>query len=208
MVSFARLHDINPIRLEFIRSRTELAGKRVLDVGCGGGILSEALAKSNADVLGIDAGAAPLTVARMHQAQAGTRVTYQYCTADEVQAREPESFDVVVCMELLEHVPDPEALLHTCTALTRPGGDLFFSTLNRTRRAYLLAMLGAEYLFGLLPKGTHQYQRFIRPSELDAWARRAGLLLRETRGMAYNPFLRRAWLSSSQAVNYIAWFQK
>jgi len=205
---FRALHDINPLRLEFVAARTVLARARAVDVGCGGGILSEALAARGASVTGIDASGAALAVARLHGGEVGIEVDYRHATAEQFAAEAPGAFDVVTCMELLEHVPDPDATLAACARLARPGGDVFVSTLNRTLRAYLLAVLGAEYVLGLLPRGTHDYGRFLRPSELAAGARRAGLELRALTGMRYDPFLRRARLARDLGVNYLAWLRR
>ncbi|NJN45272.1 MAG: bifunctional 2-polyprenyl-6-hydroxyphenol methylase/3-demethylubiquinol 3-O-methyltransferase UbiG [Candidatus Competibacteraceae bacterium] len=202
---FKTLHDINPLRLSFIDERAELSGKRVLDVGCGGGILAESMVKQGATVTAIDMAEAPLVVARVHSLESGLTVDYRHITAEELAASEPASFDVVTCMELLEHVPDPASLIRACATLVKPGGPVFFSTLNRNPKAYLLAVLGAEYLLRMLPKGTHDYSKFIRPSELDAWARAAGLQVHELIGLHYNPVTQRYWLASGVDVNYMAY---
>jgi 2-polyprenyl-6-hydroxyphenyl methylase/3-demethylubiquinone-9 3-methyltransferase len=196
------LHDINPLRLQYVNERAELAGKRVLDVGCGGGILSEGMVKLGAQVTGIDLGEAPLTVARMHLYESGLQVDYLRMTAEALAEQEPESFEVVTCMEMLEHVPDPASVVRACARLVRPGGHVFFSTLNRNPKSYLYAIIGAEYVLGLLPKGTHEYRKFIRPSELAAWMRAADLELRELTGMSYNPFTGSYTLTSDISVNY------
>jgi 2-polyprenyl-6-hydroxyphenyl methylase/3-demethylubiquinone-9 3-methyltransferase len=201
---FKPLHDLNPLRLQYVNARAELAGKRVLDVGCGGGILSEGMAGLGAQVTGIDMGEAPLTVARLHLYESGLQVDYLRMTAEELAEQEPESFEVVTCMEMLEHVPDPASVVHACARLVKPGGHVFFSTLNRNPKAYLYAIIGAEYVLGLLPKGTHEYRKFIRPSELAAWMRAAGLELRELTGMSYNPFTGSYALTSDISVNYFA----
>jgi ubiquinone biosynthesis O-methyltransferase len=202
------LHDINPLRLNYIDTRTRLTGKRVLDVGCGGGILSESMARRGAQVTGIDMGEAPLAVARLHLLESGAQVDYRRATAEELAEQTPESFDVVTCMELLEHVPDPVSVVTACARLVKPGGQVFFATLNRNPKSFLLAVLGAEYVLRLLPRGTHEYAKFIRPSELDAWVRAAGLLLRELIGMSYNPLSRRYSLGKDIDVNYIARAEK
>ena len=202
------LHDLNPVRLEFVRQRAKLAGARVLDVGCGGGLFSEALAASGAQVVAIDLATEVLGVARLHLIESGRQVDYRETGAEALAAAEPGSFDVVACMEMLEHVPDPAAVIRACAALLKPGGHLFLSTINRTPAAFALAIVGAEYVAGLLPRGTHRYQQFLRPSELDAALRRAGLALREVRGLGYEPILRRAWLSRSTAVNYLMHAEK
>ncbi len=201
---FKPLHDINPLRLGYIEQRAGLAGKRVLDVGCGGGILTEGMAQQGAEVTGIDMGEAPLAVARLHQLESGVEVNYQRITAEELADQEPANFDVVTCMEMLEHVPDPASVMQACADLLKPGGEIFFSTINRTPKAYALAILGAEYILRLLPKGTHDYRKFIRPSEMSAWARAANLTLRDITGMHYNPLLRRYWLAPGVDVNYLA----
>lgn len=201
---FKPLHDINPLRLNYIEERTGgLAGKRTLDVGCGGGILAESMALRGASVTGIDMGEAPLAVARLHQLESGAALDYRRITAEELAESEPTSFDVVTCMEMLEHVPDPASTIRACARLLKPDGHLFFSTINRNPKAYLLAVIGAEYLLRLLPKGTHDYRKFIRPSELDDWARAAGLTLRHLTGMHYNPLLRRYRLGAGVSVNYL-----
>jgi 2-polyprenyl-6-hydroxyphenyl methylase/3-demethylubiquinone-9 3-methyltransferase len=192
------------LRLQYVNERAELAGKRVLDVGCGGGILSEGMVKLGAQVTGIDLGEAPLTVARMHLYESGLQVDYLRMTAEALAEQEPESFEVVTCMEMLEHVPDPASVVRACARLVRPGGHVFFSTLNRNPKSYLYAIIGAEYVLGLLPKGTHEYRKFIRPSELAAWMRTAGLELRELTGMSYNPLTGSYSLTSDISVNYFA----
>jgi len=201
---FKPLHDINPLRLDYIEARAPLAGRRVLDVGCGGGILAEAMADRGADVIGIDMGEAPLAVARLHLLESGARVEYRRNTAEAMAAERPGDFDVITCMEMLEHVPNPASVVRACAALTKPGGKVFFSTINRGPKAYLLAIVGAEYVLRLLPKGTHDYDRFIRPSELARWVRGAGLDLRDLTGMTYNPVTRRYRLGHDIDVNYLA----
>ncbi len=200
---FKPLHDINPLRLNFIDQRAHLKGKRVVDVGCGGGILSESMAARGAEVVGIDAGKAPLTVARLHALESGIELDYRQLTAEQLAEEEPESFDVVTCMEMLEHVPDPASVLRACARLVKPGGDVFLSTINRTPKAYAFAIIGAEYLLRMLPKGTHDYQKFIRPSELEAWAREAGLRFEQMTGMTYNPLSRSYRLEDDLDVNYL-----
>ncbi|MDH3281346.1 MAG: bifunctional 2-polyprenyl-6-hydroxyphenol methylase/3-demethylubiquinol 3-O-methyltransferase UbiG [Gammaproteobacteria bacterium] len=201
---FKSLHDINPIRLEFIDRRGALHGKRVIDIGCGGGILAESMAARGADVTGIDMGQAPLSVARLHLKESGLSVSYLHATAEQIAAEKPGEYDVVTCMELLEHVPDPGSAVQACAALVKPGGHLFFSTLNRNPKSWLFAILGAEYVLGLLPKGTHEYEKLIKPSELENWARTAGLSVRELTGMHYNPITQRYWLAPGLDVNYLA----
>jgi 2-polyprenyl-6-hydroxyphenyl methylase/3-demethylubiquinone-9 3-methyltransferase len=202
---FKTLHDINPLRLRYIDERARLAGKRVVDVGCGGGILTEGMARLGTQVTGIDVGEAPLTVARLHLYKSGLQVDYRHLTAEELAEQEPEGFDVITCMEMLEHVPDPASVVRACGRLMKPGGHVFFSTLNRNAKSYLYAIIGAEYVLGLLSKGTHEYRKFIRPSELAAWMRAAELELRELTGISYNPFLRSYSLSSDISVNYLAY---
>ena len=200
---FRPLHDINPARLAWIAERHPLAGARVVDVGCGGGLLTEGMAQLGARVTGIDAGEAPLTVARLHGLESGVEVDYRHCAAEVLAAESPGAFDVVTCLEMLEHVPEPASVIRACAELARPGGDLFFSTINRNPKAWALAVVGAEYLLGLLPKGTHDYARFIRPSELARWIRAAGLELKEIAGMRYNPFTRDCRIDRDVDVNYI-----
>jgi len=205
---FKPLHDINPLRLEFIQRRATLAGSRVLDVGCGGGLLSEAMARLGATVTGIDMGEAPLSVARLHLHESGVEVDYRRVTPEQLADEEPGCYDLVTCLEMLEHVPDPGSVIAACSRLVKPGGNLFFSTINRNPKAYLFAVIGAEYVLGMLPKGTHEYRKFIRPSELERWARGADLGIRELKGMTYNPLTGRYSLGSDVDVNYLAWFQR
>jgi 2-polyprenyl-6-hydroxyphenyl methylase/3-demethylubiquinone-9 3-methyltransferase len=200
---FRPLHEINPLRLDFIDSRVSLNGKRVLDVGCGGGILSEAMVTRGAEVVGIDLGHAPLSVARLHLQESGLNVNYRELAAEELALTEPAAFDVVTCMEVLEHVPDPASTIAACAALVKPGGHCFFATLNRTPKSYLFAIIGAEYVLNLLPRGTHDYSKFVRLSELATWARQAGLEVREFAGMSYNPFTRAYSLGRDLSVNYL-----
>jgi 2-polyprenyl-6-hydroxyphenyl methylase / 3-demethylubiquinone-9 3-methyltransferase len=201
---FRPLHEINPLRLEWIDALAELRGKRVLDVGCGGGILSEAMSKRAAHVTGIDLAAKPLGVARLHAMEAGiNNLDYREVATEALAAEAPASFDVVTCMEMLEHVPDPSSVVRACTSLLKPGGWVFFSTLNRNPKSFLFAIVGAEYILRLLPRGTHEYARFIRPSELARWTREAGLSLQGSRGLQYNPITRRYWLSDDTSVNYM-----
>ncbi len=201
---FKPLHDINPLRLDYIDTRAGLAGKKVVDVGCGGGILSEAMALRGAAVTGIDMGEAPLKVAALHLLESGAEVDYRYMSAEQLAAQEPGIYDVVTCMELLEHVPDPTSVVNACAQLVKPGGHVFFSTINRNLKAYLFAVIGAEYILKLLPAGTHDYSRFIRPAELEAWSRHAGLKVRELTGMSYNPLTKRYSLGRDVSVNYFA----
>jgi 2-polyprenyl-6-hydroxyphenyl methylase / 3-demethylubiquinone-9 3-methyltransferase len=201
---FRPLHQINPLRLQWIDSLATLAGKNVLDVGCGGGILAESMAARAAQVTGIDLAARPLGVARLHALEAGVgNVEYREVATEALAAEKPGHFDIVTCMEMLEHVPDPAAVVQACAALAKPGGWVFFSTLNRNPKSFLFAIIGAEYVLGLLPKGTHEYARFIRPSELARWTREAGLAMQGSRGMEYNPLTRRYWLSGNTSVNYL-----
>lgn len=197
------LHDLNPVRAAFVAERVALHGARVADVGCGGGLLSEALARAGAAVVGIDLGAALIDVARLHLHESGLQVDYRVCSSTELAAAEPAGFDAVCCMELIEHVPDPAALVTDLAALLKPGARLFLSTLNRTPASFAAAIVGAEYLLRLLPRGTHHYAQFLRPSELAALLRQAGLELEEVRGIAYNPLTRKAQLTANTAVNYL-----
>jgi 2-polyprenyl-6-hydroxyphenyl methylase / 3-demethylubiquinone-9 3-methyltransferase len=201
---FRPLHQINPLRLDWIQSHAALAGKRVLDVGCGGGILADAMARKGAQVLGIDLATKPLKVAQLHALEAHTpNVEYREISVESIAAEQPGGFDAVTCMEMLEHVPDPASVVQACGKLVRPGGWVFFSTINRNPKSFLFAIVGAEYLLNLLPRGTHEYLKFIRPSELAGYCRAAGLQLAQTRGMEYNPMTRRYWLSADTGVNYL-----
>ncbi len=184
---FKPLHEINPLRLDYIDRRAGLDGKRVIDVGCGGGILAESMAARGAQVTGIDMGLAPLEVARLHLLETGQQVDYRHGSAEQLAAEQPGQYDLVTCMEMLEHVPDPSSVVRACAQLVRPGGQVFFSTINRNPKSYLFAILGAEYLLRLLPKGTHDYAKFIRPSELARWTRAADLETRDITGLTYNP---------------------
>jgi 2-polyprenyl-6-hydroxyphenyl methylase/3-demethylubiquinone-9 3-methyltransferase len=205
---FRPLHLLNPVRLQFIAERTALAGSRVLDVGCGGGLLAEALARAGARVTAIDLAPAMIEVARLHAAESALAVDYRLSSAEEMAAAEPAGFDVVTCMEMLEHVPAPAAMTVTLAQLLRPGGALFVSTINRNLRSFLLAIVGAEYLLNLIPRGTHEYERLIRPAELARWARAAGLTLSAMTGIDLNPFTERVALSRNVTVNYLAHFQR
>ncbi|OAZ96257.1 bifunctional 2-polyprenyl-6-hydroxyphenol methylase/3-demethylubiquinol 3-O-methyltransferase UbiG [Halomonas sp. G11] len=206
---FKPLHDINPLRLDFIDARAGLAGKKVLDVGCGGGILSEAMARRGAKVTGIDLGEAPLGVARLHAEEQGVTVDYRNISVEALADEQAGQYDVVTCMEMLEHVPDPASVVRACAALVRQGGYVFFSTLNRTPKAYAFAILGAEYVLKLLPRGTHDYAKFIRPSEMAGWNRQSGLEVREQIGLTYNPLTRRYRLVENDvSVNYMMYCRK
>ena len=202
---FKALHDINPLRANYMDGFSPVAGKRLLDVGCGGGILTEAMARRGAAVTGIDKGEAPLAVARIHQLESGLDVEYRDCTAEQLAAESPASFDVVCCLEMLEHVPDPGAVVAACASLCKPGGDLYFSTINRNPKSWLFAVVGGEYVLGLLPKGTHEYIKFIKPSEMGRWIRAAGIQLQHITGMLYNPLSKNYRLDESNvSVNYLA----
>jgi 2-polyprenyl-6-hydroxyphenyl methylase/3-demethylubiquinone-9 3-methyltransferase len=206
---FKPLHDINPLRANWIDERSPVAGKNVLDVGCGGGILAESMAQRGAKVTGIDMGEAPLAVAQLHSLETGITVDYQRCTAEEMASQHAGKYDVVTCLEMLEHVPDPSSVITACTNLVKPGGHVYFSTINRNPKAYLFAVLGAEYLLRLLPKGTHDYSKFIRPSELCNWVRDAGLELQAMTGMTYNPLTKHYRLNEKDVdVNYMIYAQK
>ena len=201
---FRPLHQINPLRLDWIQSHVPLEGKRVLDVGCGGGILSDSMARKGANVLGIDLATKALKVAQLHALEAGTtNVEYREVSAEAIAGEQPGAFDVVTCMEMLEHVPDPSSVVRSCAALVKPGGWVFFSTINRNPKAFIFAIVGAEYVLNLLPRGTHEYLKFVRPSELAGFCRGTGLDLVQTRGMEYNPLTRRYWLSGDTSVNYL-----
>ena len=200
---FKPLHAINPLRLGWIQSITNLQGKRILDVGCGGGILAESLSKEGATVNGIDLSSKALKVAELHQLESGTSVRYLTISAEDLAKEESQSYDVVTCMEMLEHVPDPSSVVQACAKLCKPGGHIFFSTLNRNPKSYLFAIIGAEYILQLLPKGTHQYEKFIKPSELAQFTRAAGLEVIELKGMTYNPITQIYRLGSDTDVNYM-----
>ena len=205
---FKPLHEINPLRLEYIERRSSLEGKTVVDVGCGGGILAESMALKGAHVLGIDMGKAPLSVAQLHKLESGVDLDYQQMTAEELAEQEAGKYDVVTCMEMLEHVPDPSSVIAACSKLVKPEGHVFFTTLNRNPKSFLFAIVGAEYIMNILPKGTHEYSKFIKPSELENWARSADLHLRELTGMSYNILTKKYSLGNDVAVNYLMHTQK
>ena len=200
---FKPLHDINPLRLNYIDERARLPGKRVLDVGCGGGILSEGLCQRGAHVTGIDMGAAPLSVAKLHGLESGIEVDYQQITVEELAEQQAGTFDVVTCLEMLEHVPDPSSIIKACEKLLKPGGQLFLSTINRNPKAFLFAIVGAEHILKMLPKGTHEYKKFIKPSELSTYVRQASLEFQDITGMVYNPLLKEYKLARDVNVNYL-----
>jgi 2-polyprenyl-6-hydroxyphenyl methylase/3-demethylubiquinone-9 3-methyltransferase len=203
---FKPLHQINPLRLNWIDERVSLAGKRVLDVGCGGGILAESMAKRGATVLGIDMGQAPLAVAQLHAQQNNVSgIDYRQVPVEQLAQEQPHSFDVVTCMEMLEHVPDPSSIIKACQQLVKPDGHVFFSTINRNPKSYVFAIVGAEYILQMLPKGTHDYKKFIRPSELATWIRAAQLQLKESTGLHYNPITKYYWLAPNVDVNYMVY---
>ena len=204
---FKPLHEINPLRTNWIDERVGLAGKKVLDVGCGGGILAEAMAQRGAQVTGIDMGEAPLAVTRLHQLESGVSVEYEQSTAEEFAEQHAGTFDVVTCLEMLEHVPDPGSVIRACTRLLKPGGQVFFSTINRNPKSFLFAIVGAEYVLRMLPRGTHEFAKFIRPAELGGWIRDAGLDLQDITGLTYNPLTRTYKLGSDVDVNYMVYCQ-
>ena len=206
--AFKALHDINVLRLGYIDNHAPLSGMRVLDVGCGGGILSEAMTALGAEVTGIDMGEAPLAVAKLHLEESGLSVNYQHATAEEFSGRHPDGFEVVTCLELLEHVPDPSSVVAACKKLVKPGGHVFFATLNRNPKSFLFAIIAAEYILGLVRKGTHTYRKFIKPSELKRWATTAGLAFQDLTGLHYNPFLRKYSLGGNTHVNYLMHFRR
>lgn len=206
--AFKTLHDINPLRIRFITQTTHLQQCKVIDVGCGGGILAEALCKQGAEVTGIDASAKAISAAKNHASENGLVIDYQQITAEEMVENQAERFDIVTCMELLEHVPDPLSIVKSCAALVKPGGHVFFSTINRTSQSFLYAILAAEYIFKLLPKGIHAYEKFIRPSELASWIRQSNLELKASLGITYNPITKQYSLSKKLAVNYMLHCQR
>jgi len=206
---FKPLHDINPLRCNYIDERARLAGKTVVDIGCGGGLLSEAMAQRGAHVTGIDMGLAPLSVARLHALESGVTINYRQVPTEQLAVEQPAHYDIVTCLEMLEHVPDPAAIVQACADLAKPGAHLFFSTINRNPKSYLLAIVGAEYLLKMLPKGTHEYSKFIRPAELASWVRAAGLNLENITGMTYNPLIKKYSMSPTDVdVNYIIHVRK
>ena len=201
---FKPLHQINPLRLNFIKERTSLKGKKVLDIGCGGGILTEALSQAGAEVIGIDASPQTIGVARSHANSVNSNATYLETTVEDfLSNNQNNSFDVITCLEMLEHVPSPNKIIESCSALLKDKGDIFLSTINRNPRSYLFAVIGAEYILNLLPKGTHEYSKFIKPSELAGWIRNSGLSLKETIGLSYNPITDHYWLGKDIQVNYM-----
>ena len=200
---FKPLHAINPLRVNFIDTQSPVCERDILDVGCGGGILCEALSQRGARVTGIDMGEAPLEVAKLHTIESGAKIDYRQITAEALADEEPGKYDIVTCLEMLEHVPDPASVVKACARLVKPGGDLYFATINRNPKAYLFAIIGAEQVLKLLPKGTHQYERFIRPAELAGWIRQVGGKVENIRGMSYNPLTDRYWLGTDVAVNYL-----
>lgn len=200
---FKPLHDINPLRTNFIDEHVQLAGKTVLDVGCGGGILSEAMAQRGATVSAIDMGQANITTAKLHALESGLNIDYQVIPVEELAEKQPASFDVITCLEMLEHVPDPVSIVNACFKLCKPGGQIIFSTLNRNPKSFLLGIIGAEYVMNMVPKGTHEYKKFIRPSELASWARNSGLTIGAMAGMTYNPITKIYKLGRDTDVNYL-----
>jgi len=202
------LHDLNPVRLDYVQQRLDLRGARVLDLGCGGGLLSEALARAGAKVTAIDLAPDLIEIAKLHLLESKLEIDYRVQDVAELSQSEPASFDAICCMEMLEHVPDPAAIVHACARLLKAGAPLFASTLNRTPLAFAGAIVAAEYVLGLLPRGTHQYARFIRPAEFASWSRKAGLTLEDVSGLGYEPVTRRAWLADSTAINYLACARK
>jgi 2-polyprenyl-6-hydroxyphenyl methylase/3-demethylubiquinone-9 3-methyltransferase len=206
---FKPLHDINPLRVNYIDERSPLAEQRVIDIGCGGGILSESMALRGAKVTGIDMGEAPLSVARLHQLESGAKVEYFQATAEEIAEDQAGHYDIVTCLEMLEHVPNPASVIRACAKLCKPGGNLYFSTINRNPKAFALSIVGAEYILGLLPKGTHEYSKFIRPSELADWLRESDLQLQHMTGLTYNPLFKRYRLNENDVdVNYMVHVKK
>ena len=205
---FKPLHEINPIRVNYISRITNVAEKKILDIGCGGGILAEALAHHGAQVTAIDMADASLSVAKLHQLGSNLEIDYRQISAEDLAQKESQNYDIITCLEMLEHVPDPASIVKSCFKLIKPGGLVFFSTINRNPKSYLFAIFGAEYVLNLLPRGTHEYAKFIRPSELATWCRNSELELKEQIGMGYNPFTKRYYLQDNVDVNYIAYYQR
>lgn len=205
---FRPLHEINPLRLDWIRQHADINGQNVLDVGCGGGILTESMAHCGARVTGIDMADGPLKVAALHQAESGAEVSYAQMTAEDLATKQAGEFDIVTCLEMLEHVPDPAQVVRSCFQLVKPGGHVFFSTINRNPKSFLFAIVGAEYVLRMLPAGTHEYEKFIKPSELEEWARHAGLVLHDSIGMHFNPLTKEYSLGSNVDVNYLMYFRR
>lgn len=205
---FKPLHDINPIRLSYINKNGDIKGKKIIDVGCGGGLLSEGMAALGGNVTGIDMGATPLEVAKLHLLESGLNVDYQQIPVEDFAAQHAGEFDIVTCMEMLEHVPDPASIIKACSTLLKPNGKIFLSTLNRNPKSYALAVLGAEYILNMLPKGTHDYKKFIKPSEMAMWMRQSGLELKNIRGMSYNPISKQYALGEDIDVNYLVYGAK
>ena len=202
------LHDINVLRVDYIHQRASLSGKSVLDVACGGGILAEAMAVLGADVTGIDAGMAPLTIAKLHLEESGLQINYQLATAEEYAFTHKDRFDVVTCLELLEHVPQPASVVGACKEMVKPGGDVFFATLNRNPKSYLFAIIGAEFILKLVRKGTHTYRKFVKPAELESWGLAAGLRVQDLTGLHYNPFTKKYSMGGNTHVNYMMHFRR
>ncbi len=200
---FRPLHAINPLRTDYINLHSPVKGLKVLDVGCGGGLITEALAKFGADVTGIDMGEAPLSVAQLHLLESNLEIEYLKITAEELAEQRPEQYDIVTCLEMLEHVPDPSSVINACAQLVKPGGDVYFSTINRNPKAWLFAIVGAEYILNLLPRGTHEYDKLIKPSELDSWARQSSLITKKMIGLHYNPITKNYKLAPGVDVNYM-----
>ena len=205
---FKPLHEINPLRMNYISRQINLANKKVLDIGCGGGILAEAMAFHGANVTAIDLAEASLSVAKLHQLESKLDIDYRNISAESLAIQEPEQYDVITCLEMLEHVPDPGSIVNACFKLAKPGGQVFFSTINRNPKSYLFAIIGAEYILNLLPRGTHDFAKFIQPSELAAWCRESQLKLKDQIGMSYNPITKKYSLGKNIDVNYIAFYQK
>ncbi|SRR5579883_2226683 len=205
---FKTLHELNPLRLQYINEKAPLSGKKVIDIGCGGGILTESMAKLGAEVTGVDMSQPALNVAKLHGIESGVSVEYLYGTAEEIAEQRPSQYDVVTCLEMLEHVPDPFSIVQSCATLVKPGGKVFFSTINRNVKSYLFAIVGAEYVLKLLPQNTHDFAKFIRPSELSDWARRAQLTVRDLTGIHYNIFNKVFSLDSDVSVNYLVYAEK